>query len=86
MTRLLKYLCIHACMPKTITISDDVYEKLVRIKGERSFSEVIRNLLEKKGNWEVLTIAFGTRNEKEAEKLKKEIGEVEKWMQFLIQA
>ncbi len=69
-----------------LTISDDVYEKSVRIKGERSFSEVIRDLIEKKGNWEVLTIAFGTRSEEEAEKLKKEIGEVERWMQSLIQA
>ena len=58
-------------MPKTISISDDVYEKLVRIKGRRSFSEVIRDLIEKKGNWELLTIAFGTRNEKEIEELKK---------------
>ena len=73
-------------MPKTISISDDVYEKLVRIKGNRSFSEVIRDLIEKKGNWDVLMIAFGTRNEEEVEKLKREIGEVERWMQSLIQA
>ncbi len=46
-------------------------------KGKRSFSEVIRDLIEKKGNWEVLTIAFGTRSEEEVEKLKKEIGDVE---------
>jgi predicted CopG family antitoxin len=73
-------------MPKTISIADDVYERLVEIKGKRSFSEVIRDLIEKKGNWEILTIAFGTRNEEEIEKLKKEIGEVERWMQSLIRA
>ena len=77
---------MHVCMPKTISIADDVYERLVEIKGKRSFSEVIRDLIEKKGNWEILTIAFGTRNEEEIEKLKKEIGEVERWMQSLIRA
>ncbi len=73
-------------MSKTIGISDDVYEKLVRIKGKRSFSEVIRDLIEKKGNWELLMIAFGTRDEKDVEKLKKETKEAEKWIQSLIQA
>lgn len=32
-------------MAKVITISDDVYKELVSIKGERSFSQVIRDLL-----------------------------------------
>jgi len=32
---------------KTITISDDVYEKLVKIKGNRSFSVVIDELIRK---------------------------------------
>jgi len=73
-------------MTKTISISDDVYEALVRIKGNRSFSEVIRDLIRKKGNLDVLLIAFGTRSEKDAEDLKKEIKEVEEWMQSLIRA
>ncbi|MEM2294177.1 MAG: antitoxin VapB family protein [Nitrososphaerota archaeon] len=30
---------------KTITISDEVYEKLERIKGKRSFSEIINYLI-----------------------------------------
>ncbi len=29
---------------KTITISDEVYEKLVRIKGKKSFSAIIDEL------------------------------------------
>ena len=38
-------------MVKTITISDDVYNELVRIKGKRSFSELFRELLrERKGS------------------------------------
>ncbi len=73
-------------MTKTISISDDVYELLVRIKGKRSFSEVIRDLIRKEGNYDILLLGFGTRSEKEAEELKREIKEVEKWMQSLIQA
>jgi len=37
-------------MTKTISISDDVYEMLVKIKGKRSFYEVIRELVKKEGN------------------------------------
>ncbi len=73
-------------MTKTISISDDVYDLLVKIKGKKSFSEVIRDLIKKEGNFELLMIAFGTRNKEEAEELEKEIREVEKWMQSLIQA
>ena len=73
-------------MTKTISISDDVYDLLVKIKGKKSFSEVIRDLIRKEGNFELLMIAFGTRSEEEAEELEKEIKEVEKWMQSLIQA
>lgn len=36
-------------MVKTITISDDVYNELVRIKGKKSFSELFRELLREKG-------------------------------------
>ena len=73
-------------MTRTISLSDDVYEQLMKMKGSRSFSEVIRDLIKKKGNAELIMMAFGTRSEREAEELKKEIKEVEKWMQSLIQA
>ncbi len=73
-------------MTKTISISDDVYELLVKMKGKRSFSEVIRDLIRKEGNYDLLLLGFGTRDEREAEELKKEIKEAEKWMQSLIQA
>ena len=36
-------------MTRIITISDDVYRKLVREKGDRSFSEVIDDHLEAGG-------------------------------------
>ncbi|HID42990.1 MAG TPA: antitoxin [Archaeoglobaceae archaeon] len=36
-------------MVKTITIRDDVYSKLLAIKGEESFSELIERLIESRG-------------------------------------
>jgi len=36
-------------MVKTITIQDDVYSKLLAIKGEESFSELIERLIESRG-------------------------------------
>ncbi len=52
---------------KTITIADDVYYELVKMKGKKSFSELLRELIgkKKKGNLEVLMIAFGTRTPEE---------------------
>lgn len=42
-------------MVKTITVSDDVYNELLRIKGNKSFSELFRELLkERKGNADAL--------------------------------
>lgn len=72
-------------MGKTITISDDVYMDLVRLKGNKSFSEIIRSLMKKESNIEVLLVGFGTRNEKESEELRKELEDAKKWMQSLIQ-
>jgi len=36
-------------MVKTITIRNDVYEKLVALKGDESFSELIERLIEGRG-------------------------------------
>ena len=53
-------------MVKTVTIADDVYEELVRIEGDRSFSEVIRELLKsRKGNKDALVKIFGVLSEEE---------------------
>ena len=67
---------------KTITIADDVYYELVKMKGKKSFSELLRELIgkKKKGNLDVLMIAFGTRTPEEVEELRKELKEVEEWM------
>ncbi len=66
-------------MGKTITIADDVYYELVKMKGKNSFSELLRELIgkKKKGNLDVLMIAFGTRTAEEVEELRKELKEVE---------
>ena len=71
----------------TISIDDDVYRELLKLKGNKSVSEFIRELLEerKRKNLDVFMIAFGSRSEGEIKKLKKELKEVEKWMQSLIQ-
>jgi len=65
---------------KTIMIRDDVYKKLVEIKGDKSFSEIIEELIE-----ESLTLRrrklekyFGILNEEEAKEIMKEIKEVRK--------
>ena len=65
---------------KTIMIRDDVYRKLVEIKGDKSFSEIIEELIE-----ESLTLRrrklekyFGILNEEEAEEIMKEIEEARK--------
>jgi predicted CopG family antitoxin len=71
-------------MPKTITISDDVYEALLKIKKNRSFSELLRSIIKKEGNFNVLMIGFGSRNKQEMEQLKTELKaveeEIQKWM------
>ena len=71
----------------TISIDDDVYRELLKLKGNKSVSEFIRELLEerKRKNLDVFMIAFGSRSEEVMKKLKKELKEVEKWMQSLIQ-
>jgi len=59
-------------MVKTITISDDVYNELVRIKGKKSFSELFRELLrERKGNVDALRHLYGILSEEEYEEAKR---------------
>ncbi|WP_048146550.1 antitoxin VapB family protein [Pyrococcus abyssi] len=69
-------------MSKTITIADDVYYELVKMKGNKSFSELLRELIgkKKKGNLDILMIAFGTMSEEEVKEFKKKIKEVEEWI------
>jgi len=70
-------------MEKTITISDDVYEELIKIKKNKGFSEALREMMDGKGNLNVLLIGFGTRDAREKKMLmtdlKKVEGEFQKW-------
>ena len=70
-------------MTKVITISDDVYEKLSKLKGNKSFSQVINELIEyynntRKGRVEALDMIFGIISEEEAKELEKEVEEFRK--------
>ncbi|AHC50950.1 antitoxin [Sulfolobus acidocaldarius SUSAZ] len=74
-------------MPKVITISDDVYDKLSKLKKGRSFSETINELIEfynknKKGNKDVLLQMFGILNEEEATEMANETLNIRKSFRF----
>ena len=65
-------------MMKIISISDDTYQELTKIKAGRSFSETIRELLQKervKGDPKAVSRFWGTFRDLDAVSLKKEIGE-----------
>jgi len=60
-------------MVKVISISDDVYEKLKKLKGDKSFSEVLMEMLNnERGNPEILQKYFGILSEEEAKKIEDE--------------
>ena len=59
---------------------------LLEMEGRRSFLKVVRDLIKKKSNFDVILIAFGTRSEEEIEELIKEIRDVKEWMQSSIRA
>jgi len=65
---------------KTIMIRDDVYNKLARIKGDKSFSDIIEELIEESISLRRKKIEkyFGILKEEETEELKKEIYEMKK--------
>jgi len=65
---------------KTIMIRDDVYNKLARIKGNKSFSDIIEELIEESISLRRKKIEkyFGILKDDEAKELKKEIYEIRK--------
>jgi predicted CopG family antitoxin len=65
---------------KTIMIRDDVYNKLARIKGNKSFSDIIEELIEESISLRRKKIEkyFGILKDDEAKELKKEIYEMRK--------
>ena len=65
---------------KTIMIRDDVYRKLNEIKGNKSFSDIIEELIEESLSLrkKKLKKYFGILSKEEAEELEKEIKEMRK--------
>ena len=61
-------------MSKLINVSNEIYEKLSKLKGENSYSEVLRKLLEHKTNKEAILSFVGKKgiDEKSIIALKKE--------------
>lgn len=68
-------------MERTITVSDDVYKGLLRMRSNRSFSEILGSMIWKKGNLKTLELGFGTRDNREKEILKTDIKKVEEEFQ-----
>jgi predicted CopG family antitoxin len=65
---------------KTIMIRDDVYRKLNEIKGNKSFSDIIEELIEESLSLrkKKLEKYFGILSKEEAKKLEREIKEMRK--------
>jgi len=65
---------------KTIMIRDDVYRKLNEIKGNKSFSDIIEELIEESLSLrkKKLEKYFGILSEGEAKELEREIKETRK--------
>ena len=59
-------------MTKVISISDDAYERLKKLKNERSFSEIIVKLSVEKSKDNLMKYAGGLTDE-EDEKIEKKI-------------
>lgn len=59
-------------MTKIISISDNAYEKLKKMKNEKSFSEIIIELTFEKNEGNLMKFA-GALSREEADKIKKDI-------------
>ncbi len=68
---------MHVCMTKVISISDDAYYALKKLKARSSFSEIIVNLAIEKAKRNIMEFA-GTLSGKEGEEMKERIYEERK--------
>ncbi len=64
-------------MTKIISISDEAYDSLKKLKADRSFSEIIIEFVGEKNRNNIMNFA-GILTDKEASDIKKKIGEVRK--------
>lgn len=58
-------------MARTISVSDEVYEKMKRMKKERSFSELIKNMMKESNLEELEGIGFSKDWDKVEEEIEK---------------
>ena len=63
---------MHIYMTKIISISDEAYDELSRLKNGNSFTEIILDLAKEKKKKSIMESA-GIWDDKEAERIKKEI-------------
>ena len=65
-------------MVKTIMVRDDIYNRLLSLKGDSSFSEVIARLLEESRAARLVRLRryFGIVSEEEADELERIVGEL----------
>lgn len=68
---------MYVCMTKVISISDEAYDGLKKLKNGFSFSKIIITLVNEKKKDSIMEFA-GSWNNKEALKIKKEIMEERK--------
>ena len=65
---------MHIFMTKVISISDDAYEELKKLKANKSFSKIIIEITKEKSKDSLLELAGSLSNE-DAERIKKRIYE-----------
>ena len=68
---------MHAYMTKVISISDDAYDALKKLKAQRSFSQVIIEIALEKSKRNIMEFA-GTLSDKEGDEMKERIYEERK--------
>ncbi len=66
------HVCIHIYMTKVISISDDAYEELMKIKNGFSFTKIILELANEKKKKSIMDFAGAWKNI-DTDKIKKEI-------------
>jgi len=63
---------MHACMVKVISISDEAYNELRKIDEEKSFSEIVIEIVREKKKKTLRELA-GSWSKEDADRIKKEL-------------
>ena len=68
---------MYICMTKVISISDEAYELLKKLKAEKSFSKIIIEITRERSKDSLLDLA-GAWSKEDAERIKKKVYEERK--------